>query len=390
MQQPALSADDEFNVQWQDPDEANVCWVWNPNHFPYPFPPLAMDCGRLGSDAIDGAMGVPEEERPGMRFINGFWYWNQVGEGQPSVERRKQIIEESKDPWGTWKDVWEPEIQSLLDPIKANDLGSVPYAEITDALGRLFADSSRAWGVTMAAAQVMDAVALPFLKYCKTELGDEGVLLGVTMLSRYSNYSTKSDAVIWDLVKLIRDTPDPEQTITALERNTDSIDTESGKFANQFLNHYGWRSPVWSDMTSPVWRINPSPFFELLRHYIDKLPEDPRVATRRAAQRRRRLVTSVRSGLSGKNRDHFDELEKTASIDVRLREARAFWQIAALGVLGVPCRAAGARLVEAGVIDAVDDIYHLHLDDIREATTVSGGDKWPRLIAERKSAYAMD
>jgi pyruvate,water dikinase len=141
-------------------------------------------------------------------------------------------------------------------------------------------------------------------------------------------------------------------------------------------------------MVTPVWRVDPTPFFELLRQYVEKLPEDPRVATRRAAQRRRRIAAQVRKNLSGKELKHFDDLLETASIYVRLREARAFWQVAALGVLGVPCRAAGARLVEAGVIDAVDDVFYLHLDDICEATDDPGSEKWTRLVAKRKTAYA--
>ena len=210
--------------------------MWDPGHFPAPFTPLAIDCGRMGAHAIDFATGVLGDAPPGTRFINGYWYWNQVGDGKPSVERRKQVTEESKDPWGTWKGLWEPEIQSLLDPIKTTDLRSTPDTDIADVLERVFADSSRAWGITMAAAQVMDAVGLPFLKYCNTELGDQGFLLGVTMLGGYSNYSTQSGAAIWDLAKYIRDTADPEQTITALERNPESTGTEAGKLANQFLD----------------------------------------------------------------------------------------------------------------------------------------------------------
>jgi len=389
-----LFADDGFSVKWQNPEDANVCWVWDPGHFPYPFPPLAIDCGGMGSGAIAKAQGVPTENRRLSRFINGYWYigatpggGTHIGAGQPSVERRKQIAAESKDPWGNWKRVWEPEIRSLLDPIKSDDLRSVPYTEIADALGRLFADSASAWGVTMGAAQTLGAISGPFLQYCKTEFGDEGELLGATMLGGYSNYSTDSDVAVWNLARLLSDTPNPEESITALERSPESTDSEAGKIANQILNHYGWRSSLWSDMATPVWRIDPTPFFELLRHYIHNLPEDPRVATRRAAQRRRRMVAKVRKGLSGEGLKHFDELLETASIYVRLREARAFWQVAALGVLGVPCRAAGARLVEAGVINAVDDVYYLNLHEIGEATSGSKNGQWSKLVAKRRVAY---
>jgi len=389
-----LSADDNFNVQWQNPEDADLCWVWDPGHFPFPFMPLAIDSGGMGAAAIAKSQGVPKQKPRLSRFINGYWYIGQTpgtGPGtfqaEPSEERKKQIAEQAKDPWATWKNVWEPEIRSLLDPIKSNELQSIPFAGIADELERLLADSASGWGVTMAAAQVLGAVSGPFIQFCVTHLGAEGELLASTMLSGYSNYSTQSEVAIWELARLLGKTPDPERAIAELERNPESTDTEPGKLANRFLNHHGWRSSLWSDMATPVWRIDPTPLFELLRNYIDKLPEDPRVATRRAAQRRRRLVDIVRRDLGGEELQHFDELLETASIYVRLREARAFWQVVALGVLGVPCRAAGARLVEAGVIKAVEDIYYLHLDDIREATSEPASDKWMKLVAERKSAY---
>ena len=112
------------------------------------------------------------------------------------------------------------------------------------------------------------------------------------------------------------------------------------------------------------------------------------MATRRAAQRRRRTVAKVRKSLRGEGLKHFNKLLGTAGIYVRIREARAFWQVAALGVLGVPCRAAGASLVEAGVINSVDDVYYLNLDEIREATSGSGDARWAELVAERRAAYS--
>jgi len=100
------------------------------------------------------------------------------------------------------------------------------------------------------------------------------------------------------------------------------------------------------------------------------------------------LIARTRKDLIGTERKRFDELLKTASIYVRLREARPFWQVAALGVLGVPIRAAGARLVELGIIETVDDVFYLSLDDIREATSESRCEGWASLITKRKSAYA--
>ena len=278
-----LTADDDFNVRWQESAEANLCWVWDPGHFPFPFPPLAIDCGRMGAVAIAKAQDVPEKDRRISRFINGYWYMGQdpesgnflLGGAEPSEKRKKQIAQESKDPWGHWKRVWEPEIRSLLDPIKSDDLRSVPYTEISDALERLFADSSRVWAVTMAAAQVMGAVSSPFVSFCISEFGDEGELLAATMLGGYSNYSTQSDLAIWKLARKLRDSPDPEQSITSVERSPESADGEIGKAVNEYLNHYGWRSSIWSDMATPVWRLAPAPFFDLLRRYVDNLPEDP-------------------------------------------------------------------------------------------------------------------
>ena len=391
-----LYADDEFNVQWQDPEEEKLTWIWDPAHDPFPNTPLSVDRGRMSAAVHREVTGVAEDKDRPQRIINGFPYRVRPPDGGGpearwaalSEERRRQIAEESKDPWGTWKRKWEPEIRGLLEPIKSDDMSSVSYQEMVDRLGDIFRDSGRATAITMSAAQVMFAVSDPFVEFCKTEFGGQGELMAATMLGGYANYSTASDRALWDIARTLRDRPNPTHTLYALQHDPSPTTPDVGGMASRYLYRWGWRASMWGDISTPAWRLDPTGFFDTLRRYVDDMPEDPRVAIRRAADRRRREVAKVRDGLKGDKLKQFNSLLKAASVYVPLREARAFWQVVSWGVLRVPCGGAGARLVEAGVIDAVDDVYYLGLDDIREATAGDRNGQWSKLVADRRAAYS--
>lgn len=391
-----LHADDDFNVRWDDPGEAKLTWVWDPGHFPYPLVPLAIDRARKSMVAMQEAMGIPEEKRLAGRVINGYVFGAQpLGGGglgspsaAPSKARKRQIAEDARDPWGKWKREWEPEIRDLLEPIKSDDLSSVPYSEMAGNLGRLFEESARATARTMSAAQVMFAASNPFVQYCKTDLGEDGELRAATMMGGYANYSTASDRAFWDLAKKLRESSNAARALDDLRRGLDTLDSVTGRMASQYLDRWGWRSSIWGNLTIPAWRIDPIAFFDTLRQYVDELPEDPRKALRRAAGRRRSEVTKTRRQLTGKKLEQFNRLLEAASIYVPLREARAYWQMVSGGVIGVPCRGVGARLVEGGVIDQADDVFYLGLDEIQEATNGGSGGRWAGLVEERRTEYA--
>ena len=183
------------------------------------------------------------------------------------------------------------------------------------------------------------------------------------------------------------DAPNPTQALESLKEDLDKSDSELARMANKILDRWGLRAAIWGDLATPSWRVDPTAFFETLVRYIDELPEDPRIGTRRAAERRRREIAKARAGFSDEKLEKFNGLLKAASFYVPLREARAFWQMASLGIAAVPARGVGARLVDAGVITEVEDVFYLELDDIREATSGSSSKNWMDVIAERRVAH---
>ena len=40
--------DTDFPVEWENPEDAELSWVWGRDHFPLPTTPLDATIGRLG------------------------------------------------------------------------------------------------------------------------------------------------------------------------------------------------------------------------------------------------------------------------------------------------------------------------------------------------------
>src|SRR6266540_339513 len=78
MPQPIpIPVPDDFQVQWQSPEEETLLWQWANTHFPSPVSPLGMDLAELaiapGMEKGVKAIGTPISEMR-TRRINTFGY----------------------------------------------------------------------------------------------------------------------------------------------------------------------------------------------------------------------------------------------------------------------------------------------------------------------------
>jgi hypothetical protein len=211
--------------------------------------------------------------------------------------------------------------------------------EITRVLPQLFADSGSAFGLTMVAADGMLAAMRPFATFCKEVFGPStGEALAGELVGGFANYSTDSEVRIWRLARLAEQVPGVRtaildgpaaSTVTAL-RHVDG----SARFLahlQAYLDLYGWRPEMWIELTLPLWAEDSTPLFCLIANYLEDRGADPRRASRRAADRRRRLLVRIRAQLAEtpERSAQFEQLYARARDHVPVRENWALWQLTA-------------------------------------------------------------
>jgi phosphohistidine swiveling domain-containing protein len=214
----------------------------------------------------------------------------------------------------------------------------------------------------------------------------EDELAAFRLLEGLDNKTVEIGHALWNLSQGLA--PDVAQTIAthaAAEVVPALKKTESGRAflvdLEVYLAEYGQRSNHWS-LSLPSWTENPTPVCKSLQDYL-RSDSDPRLKCQALAAERERALAVLRERLQGypqRARDEFEERLKQAQLGMLISEDHNFWiDFSATYKVRCVILALGQRLVEAGWIEAADDLFYLHLEEVRQLH----GDQRV-LVAERR------
>ncbi|MBN1428433.1 MAG: phosphoenolpyruvate synthase [Anaerolineae bacterium] len=218
-----------------------------------------------------------------------------------------------------------------------------------------------------------------------------------------NNVTTEMDLQLWRISQVIRsDTTAAEHfsnaDIPALitEFRAGMLPTAVQEAITQFLESYGLRGVGEIDLGRQRWNEDPTHIFQVLRSYLqitdERLsPEAVFTAGKeKARQAQERLVDAFRSRRFGQLKAM---LIKWTARRIRelggLRESPKFVIISLLGPLRMAMLRAGERLVADGTIQEADDLFYLHLAEIKALGAGESRD-WRQLIAERRAVYERE
>ncbi|MBN1658524.1 MAG: phosphoenolpyruvate synthase [Anaerolineae bacterium] len=219
------------------------------------------------------------------------------------------------------------------------------------------------------------------------------------------NVTTEMDLALWEAAEEIRAggaaahlLAEPAEALAA-EYLAGHLPPVAQEAAGRFLAGYGMRGPGEVDLGRPRWREEPAPLFQALQGYlrIDDAGRAPDAVFRQGAQAAEaaveRLAAAVRQMRRGWLRAG---LVRAAARRVRtlagVRESPKFWAVRIMGLVRQALLAQGQELVEAGVLEAPDDLFFLRLSEIKMLAAGSpppAGD-WRALVGERRAAYARE
>jgi len=379
---------DEFQVEWEDPADAELTWTWDQAHFPKPLSPVGEDI--LSSWAP--GMG------PRRAVFNGYLYAAMPQGAQPGPPAGL-----APDSTGV-REIWErealPQIRELCGSIRNRDYEGMSAAELGHVLDELVGDAGKAFRLTFGTFMGLVLAANALVDFCEEELGAEGAVHAVTMLQGFENESAASGAGLSRLAELAA--TQPEVATAIRESRFDDIgDADKGEVflreMQRYLDEYGWRAVAWGDAHLATWAEDPSVPLNLIRRYLIDPEHSPAAAQRRAAVQREEAIQQAESILAASKLDEFRELLRNAQDHVPVSEGRALWQLISIGTLRIPILSLGRKLVRAGVIDDAEDVFYLRLAELREVaagrgledvrTTVSSRrddlERWGRLIPPR-------
>ena len=305
-----------------------------------------------------------------------------------------------------WPAAGRERIQRRIEAaIKSFHVKSAAAATLADrvALCEEVGESIRRVGPVLAPGLIAGLGTLRLLHYLAADLPDADQVVLETTRGLPHNVTTEMDLSLWRTAGVIR----ADTAAAAYFRQADAATLARETLAGQlpataqaaldaFLQRYGSRGMAEIDLGRPRWRENAAPLIQALQSYLritDANHAPDVVFQRGAASAESTIVTLVKA--VGRTRHGWlkSRLLRWAARRMRalagLRESPKFAVIRLLGMLRASLLAGGSELRAEGILARLDDIFYLHLKEIKALADGAQRD-WRALVEERRGTYERE
>lgn len=399
-----------FPVEWPSPEMAEVGWWWDQMHTPQPLSPLSVDLAAPFRDGFQRAARASGTAGIGRTVhANGYTFlrFEPAPESEAGVQeaiRQRDFAERAHRLLELWEEEYRPETAALTRSLLTWEDPAWTLREAVGHLDEVMAIRRRHGELHTYAMALTAPLADRLIEWCVSEFGAQGELMAVEAMQGYHNKSLESAIALWDLSRVAAELPGVSALVRSARSPVGLADLGDvpggdafGDALDGFLRRYGQRNQAFTELLYPRWIENPAFPLLMVRRYLD-LPPSSSPSALHAAQVRRReeRVAEIEGRISGDSDKlaTFREYLEGGRQRTVLIEDHNFWiDQAGMSAARVPCLALGRRLVEAGAIERAEDVFYLHLDEIRELAhsgchdargTVTGRraarDRWSRVL----------
>ena len=312
----------------------------------------------------------------------------EIGKRQVKFQENLQRLSTEFAPW--WEEAKE-ELKDIHRPFQELDLNTLTNTALARKLDDMRALNFRMCEIHFKGMYDSWALFLVFRKFCQEVGMDVAGETFTNLIKGYDNDSYRQDRELYFLSRKVEElglSPifelPAEKILPELEKEQKAQEW-IGEF-NEWMEKWGWKIERCWWLHTPSWLEEPRFAIAKIKEYL-KLAEIPRVAeVEKARDERLKTAEKVRSEIPEDKRETFDNLLDAAGHADAYSEEHDVWcewlnqSVARKFILE-----AGKRLVEAGTIDNVDDVFMLWLDEIKKTLYWPEKYRYQSLVEERRA-----
>ncbi len=347
-------------------------WARDTEHWPAPAPQMEVWLHRHWAGGIDRAWEEVGMDAPAFfyrfQFVGPFLYARASPYEQErmvrAVLRYREVSREHGGALNFWLQYCRPRIERVCHELAGLD-DRAPLLSVAERWAYGFHQ-------TFTSLAPLFEASMRLKEMLTQALADDGDVTMAEVLQGGDNATKALDAEVYELTELARRTPAAARLITSHEQEDalQALRTEPAASAfveafDSIIARHGSRSQGWQ-LTDPTWRECPAALLALVRTQLASQPKTPAAAQAASEARRADAMARVFSHLPA---DEHEQFAKTlARLDgyIRIREDRAYWQMMLCGTVRELLLRRGARLVESGALERVDDMLFLDPPDLDE------------------------
>jgi phosphohistidine swiveling domain-containing protein len=395
-----LRAPVAFDVEWDDPADAELTWTREDVHMDACRPALSCDftlsAPAWGLDKANEVFGPPAR----IRYIatHGYLYATRVplraASEMPALEaaglrnRRAAARTLGRD----WPERYLPSVLAHFEWIKSARIDD--RASALTAWDAFWPRVNDIWLTHMLVVPPVYSLLEELAQLYASLTGRPATDVPAFWQGRAETLQLMQQR-LHDLAALVRSAPAVARALPTV-RTLDELDALEGgprirAAIEGFLKEHGNVGQAGFDLESSAWADDPRLLLVELARLVKDPGEDPTVRRAKLVAQGAELEARTRAELRDRPNDlaRFDETLAAAKACGALSEEHNYW----IDRLGLGCARRfvlriAAVLVGAGSIAAREDIFHLHIAEVRDslATGVDRG----ALVNERKAQFERD
>lgn len=389
-----------FPVEWTSPEHPKDRWSWDQVHNPTPLTPLAQDLiavKRQGMYRGGEITGRPfHEER---MYANGYGFSRSLpGDPAETELARDLAAQDSRQRIDHLTELWESSYRPETEALSRSIRNWASQGDSLDDLLSRYDEVESAWrrcGELHTISTGLAGVAMrQFDEFCRDQFGDEGTRIAVESISGMPNMSVESGKVLWDLSRRVLERPAVAELLRT-ETHSGFLDRlesvpDGPAFRNEldeFLAIWGQRNESYYEVGFDTWIEDPWFVLATLRGYIDT-PDtrSPAALHQQAVETRLTRTEDIRNRLKGS--DVLNEFllgqSRAQQHTILMEDHNYYIDQRAYTSLRIPHQAIGTRLVEAGALDHENDVFYLHVAEIK-AHAIDPSRSYQALVEERRT-----
>jgi phosphohistidine swiveling domain-containing protein len=375
-----LPTTSDFPIEWDDPADLELTWEHDSMHMPFALSPLSIDYVTL---IIEGmGYGRSKLDAPFKilgRFWHGYTYFSYrylVPEPhKPAIDaytERKRAFVADSDAY--WAGTALPELRESRDWFRTLQVESMAPDELATAWVEGWERAARAWGIHFHAIRGAYQITDDLSDFYESVVVGAAPGAALRLVQGRADVLHDVDAGLDRLTALVRAEPTLQAAfadgVAPTMAGLESMPEASAFVADlrAFLDDHGHLGGSFDDIAFPSWIEEPS---IVLGDIARRLTVSDAPA---ATERRGVLLAQADAEADAVRATLATDPEKTARFDALLdagrrvgplTEVHNYWidRLVQSLIRSFAMRV-GARLVDAGVIEATDDVLYLRRDEV--------------------------
>ena len=227
--------------------------------------------------------------------------------------------------------------------------------------------------------------------YCELFPGSS-TLDALRLTQGLNNKTVEGDRALWQLSRTARAMP---EVLTILEENEAEAVIAALKKSDEgrqflvelrdWLKQYGQRMNTVFAFLEPSWVQDPTPVIRNLQAYVKQSESQSEMDKTTLAAEREQAVAEARSKIAAYPqpvRDRFEMLLQAAQTATIVHEDHNYWiDQRFLYQIQQICLEFGKRFAQIGMVDAINDVFHLSPDELQNGRDTS----FKQIVAERQA-----